>query len=108
MQGANLASAVHPLVRQHATATEALLVCKEVETRAASQERVTSLYKTFHPLPARRHGQDPEVRYAEVRLVESLPPYLPVAEELAEKAGLREPLPRDRHGAAVGFKEEEG
>lgn len=60
----------------------------------------------LHPLPARRDGEDPEVRDAEVRLVEPPPPRCLVGEELATKGGLSEPSPGDRHGAPVSFEEE--
>src|SRR4051794_15312764 len=62
----------------------------------------------LHPLPARRHGQDPKVRYAEVGFVESLPPCLLITDELAQKAGLPEAFPCDRHRPPVGFEEEVG
>lgn len=67
----------------------------------------TRLPGASHPLLARGHSEDPEVRDAEVGLVVSLPPCLLVADELAQEARLREPIPRDRHGAPVGFEEEE-
>src|ERR1700730_12342164 len=59
-----------------------------------------------HPLRTRRDGQDPDVRDAKVGRVKALPPGLPVAEELAPEGGLVETLPRNRHGAPVGFEEE--
>lgn len=62
----------------------------------------------LHPLSARRHGEDPEVRDAEVRPLDSLPPCLLIAKELPEKARLPEALPHDGHRAPVGFEEEEG
>jgi hypothetical protein len=81
------------------------LIRKEEEPRAAT-ERAARSYQVSHPLLARCHGEDPEVRDAEVRLVESLPPCLVVCEELAAKGGLQRPLPRYRHSAPVSFEEE--
>lgn len=87
---------------------QALLVCKEEKSRTAAYESPTRGHEVPHPLLARRHGQDPEVREAKVRLVDSPPPGLLVGEELAEKASLRESLPHNRHRTPVGFEEEEG
>jgi hypothetical protein len=81
---------------------------EEEEPRAAAGEGPARLDEVLHPLPARRHGQDPEVRDAEVALVKPLPSCPLVREELAEKARLRESPSRDRHRASVGFEEEEG
>ena len=91
---------------QDVPTAQTLLVREEKEARAAGK-RPACCHEVPHPLPARRDCEYPEVRDAEVRLVEPPPPYLPVAHELAEKARLSESLPRDRHRAPVGFEEEE-
>lgn len=91
---------------QNAPAAKRSLIPEEEEARSAAPERSASLHEMLHPLPVRRHGEDPKVRYAEVRPVDSLAPCLLIAEELSEKAGLRESLPPDRHCAPVGFEEE--
>ena len=62
----------------------------------------------LHPLLARRHGEDPEVRDAKVRPVKALPPGLPVAEELSPEGGLLKALPHNGHRTAICFEEEVG
>lgn len=81
-------------------------VGEEEQAGAAAHERLARLLKMLHPLPARRHGEDPEVRYTEVRLVESLSPRLLIRQELPEKARLPKALPHDRHRTAIRFEEE--
>ena len=85
---------------------KALFVQEEKKACAAAGGRLARLDQVPHPLFGRRHGQDPEVRDAEVRLVDSLPPRLAVAEEFAAKGGLQKPLPRYRHGAPISFEKE--
>lgn len=104
----DLAPPVHPLVRQDIPTGEVLSIREEEEARAAAPERSARLHKMLHPLSVRRHGEDPKVRYAEVGPLNSLPPRLLVADELAGKARLPEALPRYRHRASVGFEEEVG
>src|ERR1700674_349896 len=102
-----LAVAARPFIFEDVFAADHFLCGEKKEPRAAG-ERPALHHEVPPPLLARRHGEDPEVRDAEVPPVKALPPGLPVSEELAPEGGLIEPLPRDRHGAPVSFEEEVG
>jgi hypothetical protein len=97
--------AVLPVVADDTPTAGRLLVGKE-EQAPTAPERPARGKQMPPPLLARRHGEDPEVRDAEVGSVKALPPGLPVTEELAPEGGLVEAPAHNRHGAAVSFKEE--
>src|ERR1700687_1671330 len=101
----DLCSRTDPRMRKYVHIPKSL-VTREKEDPPTAPERPARGNQVPHSLLARRHGEDPEVRDAEVRSVKPLPPRLPVGEELAPERGLREALACNRHGAAVSFKEE--
>ena len=81
---------------EHISMTNSSLIGEEEQPHCAT-ERVAGIDYMAHPLRVRRHGEDPEVWDAEMGPMDSLPPGLAVAEELAPEGGLVEPLPRDWH-----------
>jgi hypothetical protein len=85
-----------------------VLLAREEKEPGPAEERVASVYKIPDPLLARGHGEDPEVRDAEVPSVKALPPGLAVAEELAPEGGLLKALPHNGHRTAIGFEEKVG
>jgi hypothetical protein len=95
-------------MRQDVHMAKSIEVLEEEEARASANERPACGHKVLNSLSARRHRKDPEVWDAEVRGVEPLTPSLLVGQEFADKGGLGQALPRDRHRAPVGFKEEVG
>jgi hypothetical protein len=106
-QSNSLSPAVDPLAAENVSSGKSPLV-REEEEPLAPADRPAGGDEVPHPLLARRHREDSEVRDVEVRSVNSVPPSLPVAEELAPEGGLVETLSRDWHRAAVSFEEEVG
>lgn len=71
-QGDALLPAIYPSVTEYVSVAWRLLLRKEEEALIASEGPARG-YEVPHPLLARRHGEDPEVRDGEVPSVKPLP-----------------------------------